>query len=134
MVLSQFVHEPYQYFARQVASKLGPPSVQEERQLARPLETLQNTLVVNQIENHLDEVERIMAPDGRLFVAFEMFHFDPARSACFLVRDMHRALEILDRRFDFDFDLLPARDSVAEVQVRGAASVVHAFTLRRKTA
>ncbi len=133
MLLSQFSYEPYQYFSEQVALKLGPPSAQDERQLAKPLGMLRDTLTVNQIECHLDEVDRIMAPDGRLFVAFEMFHYDPERGAYYLVGDMHRALEILDRRFDFDFDLLATQNSVVETRVHDEPSVVHAFLLRRRT-
>lgn len=133
MLLSQFAYEPYQYLSKQVAAKLGPPSAQEDRQLAKPLAALLDMLTVNQIECHLDEVERIMAPDGRLFVAFEMFHYEPESGANILVGEMHRALEILGRRFDFDFDLLPARDSVVETRVHGEPSVVHAFLLRRRT-
>ncbi len=132
MVMSQFEHEPYGYFSRQVAARLGPPSARDERRLAQPLAALRDELVVNQLEGHLDEVERIMAPDGRLFAAFELFHHDAADGGSFLVPEMHRALDILGRRFAFDFDLLPARDTVIEMRIGAVPSVVHAFVLRRR--
>jgi len=132
MVMSQFEHEPYDYFSRQVASRVGLPSERDKRHLDGPVDTLREALATRQIEGHLDEAARIMAPDGRLFVAFELFHADPKDGGWFLVRHMHKAMELLDERFDFDFELLPAGGSVIEVQLRGGASLVHMFVLRHK--
>lgn len=132
MVMSQFDHEPYDYFSHQLASRLGAPSAQDERRLAGPLAVLRSELVERQIAGHLDEVARIMAPGGRFFAAFEMFHGAEAGGGGFLVRPMHRALELLDDRFDFDFDLLPPGDSIIEMRISGEASVVQTFVLRHK--
>jgi hypothetical protein len=120
--------------AHQCRARLGPPSAREKRRLAGPLETLRSELVARQIEGHLDEVQRIMARDGRFFAAFELFHRRGAGDGWFLVRPMHAALELLEQRFDFDFDLLAPGNSTMQLEIRGQPSVVQAFVLRHKDA
>ena len=132
MVMSQFDHEPYEYFSHQLAARLGPPGIRDERRLADSLEALRSELVTRQIEGHLDEVARVMAPDGRFFAAFELFHRRAPDGGWFLIRPMHEALRLLDRRFDFDLDLITPGDSTVRLQIGGSPSIVHAFVLRHK--
>jgi hypothetical protein len=132
MVMSQFDHEPYEYFSSQLAARLGPPSDREERRLAGALEILRSELVARQIEGHLDEIARIMARDGRFLAVFELFHRRASDGSWFLVRPMHAALEMLDERFDFDFGLLAPDESTMQLQLGGEPSVVQAFVLRHK--
>lgn len=134
MLMSQFEHEPYTYFSRQVASRLGAPTAQDERKLRHPLESLQNDLLRNQVEAHCEEIKRILAPAGRLFAAFELFHYDAGNESWFLVREMHAALEILARHFDFDYTSLSVGDCVTEISIGDSPSVVQAFLLRPKAA
>ncbi len=134
MLLSQFEHEPYDYFSRQVAARLGPPSAREENRLHRTLEKLKNDLLLNQIAAHCEEVARILAPDGRFFVAFELFHYDPARDAWFMVPEMHAALGRLAHHFNFDFAALPPADSIVTFKLGEASSVVQNFLMRHKHA
>ncbi len=129
MLISQFDAEPYSYFARQAAIRLGLPDEREERRLRAESERLRSLLVATQIERHCDEIERILAPGGRCFMSFEVFHFDAGSGRWFLVEEMHRALAYLAGRFDFDFDAVPAGDSVGRFQGQGAVSLVHSFVL-----
>ncbi len=132
MLVSQFDFEPYSYFSRQVVACLGQPSPGEDRRLKPALERLRSTLVADQFERHCDEIERILAPGGRCFMSFEMFHYDADAGGWFLVRDMHRALETLAGRFDFDFDTIGERGSVIRFQGGGSSSVVHCYLLAPK--
>ena len=129
MVLSQFEHEPYDYLAHQAAERIGPPRPRDEKKLRPVLESLRGTLVAGQVERHLDEIARILAPDGRCFMSFELFHFDPAVDRWFMVREMHDALARITQRFRFDFDTAPAEDGVMRFENRGRHSLVHSFLL-----
>ena len=129
MVVSQFEHEPYGYFSKQAAAVLGSPSRGEENRLSPAMEALRSTLLANQIERHLDEIERILAPGGHCFMAFEMFHVEDGTGRWFLVSEMHGALAAIAGRFDFNFDILPQSDSVALFESPGGRSVVHRFVL-----
>ncbi len=129
MVVSQFEHEPYDYFSKQAASVLGPPAPGEEKRLHPAMETLRSTLLLNQIERHCDEIERILAPGGHCFMAFEMFHVEEGTGRWFLVKEMHGALAAIARRFDFNFDILPQSESVALFDTHRGRSVVYRFLL-----
>ncbi len=132
MLVSQFEFEPYSYFARQALARLGPPDSSEDRRLRPALERLRSTLVADQFERHCDEIERILAPGGRCFMSFEMFHHDADAEGWFLVRDMHRALDTLAGRFNFDFDTIDERGSVIRFQTGRSGSVVYCFLLAPK--
>lgn len=134
MVVSQFENEPYGYFSKRVAGILNRPSKKEERRLGAELDSLKSKLLIWQVERHCDEIERILAPGGCCFMAFEVFQCDPVSGRWFLVEEMHRVLGILGRRFDFDFGVLPAADSCVELNVDNAPSVVQTFLLRPKAA
>ncbi len=134
MVVSQFEHEPYQYFSRQAAGMLGPPTRNEERRLEPAMETLRATLLSNQIERHCEEIARILAPGGRCLMSFELFHLNRETGRWFLVDEMHGALQILARRFDFDFDILPEERTVTRVDIGDSASLVHSFVLEPRAA
>lgn len=91
MVVSQFEHEPCEYFSRRVADMLGPPTQNEERRLGPAMETLRTTLLSNQIEGHCDEIARILAPGGRCLMSFELFHLNRETGRWFLVDEMYGA-------------------------------------------
>lgn len=134
MLISQFDAEPYGYFSHQAAARFGLPDESEERRLRGESRRLRSLLLATQIERHCDEIERILAPGGRCFMSFEMFHFDAGSGRWFLVEEMHRALAYLAGRFDFDFDAVPASDNVGRFQGQGAVSLVHSFVLAPKGA
>ena len=132
MVISQFEHEPYDYFSRQATALLGPPSEQEEERLRRAMERLRSILLSRQIEGHCEEITRILAPGGRCFLAFEMFHCEEGSDLWYLVEQMHDALKELARHFDFDVDGTP--DPIADTgfQTGDGRSVVYHLLLAPK--
>jgi hypothetical protein len=134
MLMSQFEHEPYEYFSNQAAARLGPPTERDERRLQRTFEKLKNDLLVNQIDAHCEEVARILAPEGRFFVSFEIFHYRPGTNSWFMVSEMHEALGRLARHFEFDFSAFAPEDSIVTLKLGEAPSVVQNFLMRHKQA
>jgi hypothetical protein len=129
MVISQFEHEPYKYFLRQVAALIGLPSEREEQRVGPATQALRATLLTNQVRGHAAEIDRILAPDGRCFVAFELFHRSAERAHWHMVHDGHAAMRILADKFAFDFDdeLDPITDT--RFENAGARSAVYHFLL-----
>lgn len=134
MVISQFEYEPYEFFAKQVAGRLGFPQAKEEKRLSGPLEKLRSALLVGSLEHHLDEIARITARDGICLMAFEMFHYDPALEEWFLVKEMHQALGMIAERFRFDFSLLDEGDDLITYDNDGHRSRVSCLVLRPHSA
>lgn len=132
MLLSQFEHEPYDYFAKQAARLIGPPGAGDERRLNRAMARLRDALVDQQVEEHCLEIRRILAPGGRAFMSFELFHLNPERTDWFLVRETHRSLPALDQHFRFNFDIIGAGESLTRFQSGRAPSVVLALVLEAK--
>ena len=134
MVVSQFEHEPYDYFSRQAAALLGPPRAPEEDRLRPAMEKLRQTLLSNQIEGHCREVKRIIIRDGRFFLAFELFHGEAGGNRLHLIEPMHDALRLLARHFDFDFAGNPDPLVDTGFETGDARSVVYHFLLAVKGA
>lgn len=132
MVMSQFEHEPYGYFSKQVHDLIGPPSPQEQVRLGPAMEKLRETLLTNQIDGHCTEINRLLAPGGRGFLAFEMFHRESGADGWSLVPEMHRALAQISRHFTFDFEDGP--NPVVDPSFENAQghSVVHHLLLAAK--
>ena len=85
-----------------------PAAERTRRKAATPLlDTLREELMTNQVLGHCGEIERILAPGGHCFMAFEMFHRDHGGERWFLVHEMHRVLEVIADRFAFDFNRDP---------------------------
>lgn len=132
MVMSQFEHEPYGYFSRQVAARLGPPSPAEEEQLQPVMERFRTSLLDDQIERHCEELDRILAPGGRCYFSSEAFHWHAERGQWLAVEGMPKMLETLGRRFAFNFDLIPEMESFSRFKVDGGESLVGSFVLESK--
>lgn len=132
MLLSQFEHEPYGYFSKQAAALLGPPSAKEASLLQGEMEALRSILLREQVLGHCREVARMLADDGRWFVAVEMFHRDDRARDWYLVREMHETLGMLAERFRFRFDGDP--DPAVDPGFRAGTgrSVVQHFVLAPK--
>jgi len=133
MVLSQFEHEPYEYFAGQVAAELGPPGAEIQRRLRPAMETLRSALLVNQVEGHCAEIERILAPEGRCFVAFEIFHRGRDNAQWRLLETMREVMGMLGRRFAFDFEASPEPILDRAFEGREGRSVVYQSLIARKS-
>lgn len=129
MVISQFDVEPYGYFSKQVEAKLGTPGTREERRLRPTLATLRDRLWNNQFDRHMDEIQRILTPEGHLFIAFELFQLDPETGRWFLVEQSHSAIAKLAERFDFNHDIIPAEDMMTCFKVDKGGSLVSSFVL-----
>ncbi len=130
LVMSQFEHEPYSYFSRQAAARLGPPTAREEKRLQVDLERLRSSLLEEQIDRHCREIARILAPGGYCIMAFELFHFDSTLDRWFLVEEMYRGLKIVERHLEFTGDLLADSDTVCRFEQDDAASLVYYFALK----
>lgn len=129
MLASQFEHEPYDYFSRQVMEHLGPPAAREERRLSAPLEKVRSALFAAQFERHCDEIRRILRPRGRCFMAIELFHKGSADD-WFLVREMHDALAAITGPLAFDFDLLPPERCMIRVAPNDRPTMVLCLILK----
>lgn len=132
MLISQFSFEPYGFFSKCAADRLGPPHDKEERRLHGRMEELRSILLANAVEHHAREVARLLGPEGRWFVSFELFHRRPDGHGWFLVEDMHKVLAMLARRFDFDFDPFSDRDFSFSYGREERKSVVLCFLARAK--
>ena len=134
MVVSQFEHEPYQFFAQAAEDLLGPPTPSEERTLLKAVSRLRDTLIARQLENHCAEIVRILKPGGRCYMSFELFHEHAAsRGSWFLVESTHRALGVLGRRFTFDFDILTPTETAERFSTGETSSLVYSYVLRPRT-
>lgn len=134
MVVSQFDHEPYDYFAHRSADMLGPPTAKEEQQLLPVMEALHEVLLRRQVEQHCEEIRRIMAPGGYCYMSFEMFHIVPASAQWFLVKGMTKALELVGRHFLFSFDIIPQHQLMTRFQTGDTPSLVLSFMLTDRNA
>lgn len=132
MVISQFDHEPYEYFSHCAADLLGPPIAKEEKQLLPLMKSLRETLLAKQVVRHCEEIKRILAPGGYCYISFEMFHVVPEKPQWFLVEGMATALDIIGRHFVFDFDLLPQDQQMSRFRAGDAASLVFSFLLTHR--
>jgi hypothetical protein len=129
MVLSQFEHEPYDYFATQVAGLLGEPSAHEKTHLRPVMEKLRSMLLFNQIEGHCAEIARMLTPNGRCFLAFELFHRAADDRHWHMASEMHGALQQIARHFAFDFDGIPEPVVDTRFEAMSGRSAVYHFLL-----
>lgn len=132
MVMSQFEHEPYGYFAQQVAAQIGPPTPSDEVQLQATMESLRTSLLDDQIERHGEEIDRILAPGGRCYCSSELFHWLPETRQWVMVEGVPKAFEMLGRRFAFNLDIIPESEAFSRFEVRGGLSLVGAFVLESR--
>ena len=132
MVISQFAHEPYEFFSRRTAEQIGPPRADKEQQLLPAMEKLRSTLFVGQVRQHCQEIDRMLSPDGVCYLSFEMFHAVPSSETWFLVEGVAKVLEVLDESFLFCCDLIPESQSIQRFQVGQSPSMVFSLALRSR--
>ncbi|MCH8863162.1 MAG: hypothetical protein IID51_11700 [Proteobacteria bacterium] len=130
MVLSQFEFEPYEYFASRATTTHGRPAGKQAAKLDKGTYMLRDILLSRSIERHCQEIRRILRPDGRCFMAFEMHHRNDEADGWFLVRQMHDAIPALQKYFHFDFDQLQAPDHVVDLTDGNSRSLVYCYLLR----
>ncbi|MCH8210685.1 MAG: hypothetical protein IIB99_04870 [Planctomycetes bacterium] len=134
MVVSQLDEEPYDYFSYRAGELLGRPKQREESRLLPSMEALRSILLANQVERHCEEIKRILAPDGVCYMSFEMFHFNPEAGQWFVVAGMSKALAIIGRWFNFNFDIIAPNETLATFDRGKAPSLVGSFVLEPKAA
>ena len=117
------------WFPHKAAEKLGPPAQEEEKKLLPAMKALQEVLLCRQVEQHCEEIRRILAPGGYCYMSFEAFHVVPDAVHWFLVEGMAKALEIVGRHFLFNFDIIPDHEPMTRFQAGGAPSLVFSFML-----
>lgn len=132
MVISQFEHEPFDFFSRAAVRALGRPSSREERSLRDKLDALTSTLTANQVEHHCREIKRILAPGGKCYMSFEVFQHHATRDFWFLVRRVHDSLASVGNHFHFNFDIITAQECVDRFDTDGHPSIVFSFVLEPK--
>jgi len=132
MVVSQFLHEPYTYFTRQAEEVLGTPTVREDKRLLPQAEELKVTLFDHALEGHFAEIERLLAPDGQCFMAFELFHFDPEMAEWTLVDEMHETLKRVAHRFRLHFDTETNNEFFVRYSPPGTNSLVSCLVFSRR--
>ena len=133
MVVSQFEHEPYQFFVQAAEGLLGRPTPREERALSKVVSRLRDTLVEGQLENHCAEIVRILKTGGYCYMSFELFQEHDLRGPWFLVESTHKAMGILGRRFAFDFDILTPTETAERFATGETSSVVYSYVLRPRS-
>ena len=134
MVITQFDHEPYDYFAHRTADRLGPPATDEETRLMPLMNSLRATLFTEQVTHHCKEIRRLLAPGGHCYMSFEVFHVVPATTQWFLVEGIPQAWEIIGRSFLFDFDILPGHEVFTRFQTGDTPSLVFSVMLTARDA
>lgn len=130
MVLSQFEFEPYGYFSSRAVAVHGRPTSGQQKRLGESDSRLRDRLLSESVERHCAEIRRILKPDGRCFMAFEMHHRNHEADGWFLVRQMHDAIPALQRHFHFDFEQLQAPDHVVELADGNSRSLVYCYLLK----
>ena len=133
MVISQFDHEPYNYFSQCGAEILGMPTERESLDLLPKVEELHERLLLNQVERHCREIRRMLAPGGSCYLSFEMFHIHPTNHGqWFMVQHMGRILDVIGRHFLFRFDILDLSETITKFHNQDSPSLVHSYVLTPK--
>ena len=74
----------------------------------------------------------MLAPGGRCYMSFEMFHVLPNSVNWFMVHGMASALEVLGAEFLFDFDMIPQQKTLTRFQTDGDPSLVFSVVMKAK--
>jgi len=96
------------------------------------MEKLRTALFTSQVQRHLDEVLRILAPGGMCYLSFEMFSTVPATHQWFMVEGVPQVLEAAGNRFLIKFDQIPENDSIMQFQAGSGRSLTLCLVLESK--
>lgn len=134
MVVSQFQHEPWDFFVRLAQQLFGHPSAQIEREYGATLDRLHDQLIEIQVQRHLDEVVRILKPGGRCFFSFELFTRVRGKHGWRLLQHMNAVVGALGKRFEFEFDRVGLPHLLTPFPMETGGSLVQSYvlTLHRK--
>lgn len=134
MVVSQFDHEPYSYFAKLLQSHFGAePLLRKEKTLLPLMNRLRGELFQAQIEGHVRELHRLVEKSqGKVYFSVELFRSIPDSGDFFLVQEIPKAMDALGRYFTFDFELIPPGKMLQRGDTGGGVSLVQSFFLSPK--
>ncbi len=134
MLVSQFAHEPYNFFASQTAERLGPPTPKQQTNLLPAMEKLRSALFTHQVQRHLDEIRRILSPGGMCYLSFEVFSTVPQSHQWFMVEGVPKVMEAAGNRFHFNFDMIPENKSIAQFPTHDGCSLTLCVVMESKPA
>ena len=96
------------------------------------MEKLRSALFTHQVQRHLDEVQRILAPGGVCYLSFEIFATVPQSHQWFMVEGVPKVLEAAGNRFHFNFDIIPENESITRFQAGDGHSLTLCVVLEPK--
>ena len=96
------------------------------------MDEFRTSLLDDQIQRLGEEIDRILAPGGRCYLSTEMVHGHPEQRQWITVEGLPKMLEVLGRRFAFNFDLIPEAETLSRCAVRGGSALVCSFVLESK--
>jgi hypothetical protein len=133
MVVSQFDAEPYAFFAQLLMKRFGFDELRKHEAKLKPLvEQLRTRLFVMQVDAHVRELYRILKKDGsaRAYLSSELLRSYPGgEEQYFLVQDVVKALEVVDRYFAFELDELLGDQLLSKVALGDGVSVNQNYVL-----
>lgn len=135
MVLSQFDVEPYGYFSTLLEKQYGCDEIAKQESKLMPLmERLRTKLFILQVESHIKEMYRIVKKDkkSRIYVSAELFRSYPDVDQFFVVQDMPKAMEIMDKYFFYEFGDLLEGKVLRKAQLGNGVSITQSFVLAPK--
>jgi len=132
MVVSQFAHEPYDFFTRHVFDKFGPPTAENENNLLPAMEKLRDILFAEQAERHLAELDCLLAPGGMCYLSLEMFAAVPNTQRWFMVEGAAKVLDLAGQQFHFNFDILSDTEFLNQFQAGSGNSLAMSIVLESK--
>jgi hypothetical protein len=134
MVVSQFDHEPYTYFAKVLASYFGREAVlRKEKTLLPLMDRLRGEIFQIQVDGHVRELHRLVEKSrGKVYFSVELFRTVPDRGEFFLVQEIPKAMEAFGRHFLFDFELIPPGKVLLRADASEGVSLVQSYFLTPK--
>lgn len=126
MVVSQFNFEPHGYLSSSLLARYTDTSAPS---LERRVRELQRQLFQKMLAGHLGEIRRLLKPQGRAYLSFEVLHRKRDRRRWFLPSHVAPVLEEISKRFECSDDAFPLTDSLRRIEVREGESLVQSFLL-----
>ena len=107
MVASQFDFEPFTYFVGNLVKVYGLEALERAaKDLSSLEEELRDTLLIEQMKGHCEEIVRLLRPGGRIYFSMEMLHQSESGGDWFQPKTVPKILDVLNRYFFYDLDFL----------------------------
>ena len=132
MVVSQFDHEPYDFFSKLIMERFGLQQVVDrEERVMHMIERLRGELFQTLVEGHVQEMYRILNKQhGKVYLSVELFRSLPQQEdSYFLVHGIAQALDVLNRYFHFEFSPIPPEQSLRKRAARTGYSIIQCLVM-----